>query len=97
MLHYLADPELMRWIDVQGRVSGERLWRSLKYECIYLHAFSGGRETRQGIGDWMTFYYPRRPHAAHGGEKLEIMFPPSCEQAVLRGLEHVLVPANNYI
>ena len=29
VLHYLADPELMRWIDVQGRVSGERLWRSL--------------------------------------------------------------------
>lgn len=36
-------------------------------------------------------------HAAHGGEKLEIMFPPSCERAVLRGMEHVLVPANNYI
>ena len=29
VLHYLADPELMRWIDVEGRVSGERLWRSL--------------------------------------------------------------------
>jgi putative transposase len=46
----------------------ERLWRSLKYECIYLHAFSGGREARQGIGAWMTFYNHRRPHAAHGGE-----------------------------
>jgi putative transposase len=46
----------------------ERLWRSLKYECIYLHAFSGGRDARQGIGDWMTFYNHRRPHAAHGGE-----------------------------
>jgi len=46
----------------------ERLWRSLKYECIYLHAFSGGREARQGIGDWMVFYNHRRPHAAHGGE-----------------------------
>jgi hypothetical protein len=34
-------------------------------------------------------------HAAHGGEKLEIMFPPGCEQAVSRGMEHVLVPANN--
>ena len=45
----------------------ERLWRSLKYECIYLHAFSGGRAARQGIGDWMTFYNHRRPHAAHGG------------------------------
>ena len=46
----------------------ERLWRSLKYECIYLHAFSGGQEARQGIGDWMVFYNQRRPHAAHGGE-----------------------------
>ena len=46
----------------------ERLWRSLKHECIYLHAFSGGRDARQGIGDWMTFYNHRRPHAAHGGE-----------------------------
>tara|TARA_A100001037_G_scaffold304121_1_gene339937 strand:- start:1460 stop:1720 length:261 start_codon:yes stop_codon:yes gene_type:complete len=26
----------------------ERLWRSLKYECIYLHAFSGGREAARG-------------------------------------------------
>ena len=46
----------------------ERLWRSLKYECIYPHAFSGARETRQGLGDWMTLYNRRRPHAAHGGE-----------------------------
>jgi len=46
----------------------ERLWRSLKYECVYLHAFSGGREARQGIGDWIGFYNHRRPHAAHGGE-----------------------------
>ena len=31
----------------------ERLWRSLKYECVYLHAFSGGLEARQGIGAWV--------------------------------------------
>ena len=46
----------------------ERLWRSMKYECVYLHAFAGGREARQGIGDWMDFYNHRRPHAAHGGK-----------------------------
>ena len=28
----------------------ERLWRSLKYECIYLNAFETGSETRAGIG-----------------------------------------------
>jgi putative transposase len=46
----------------------ERLWRSLKYECVYLHAFSGGWESRQGTGDWVAFYNDRRPHAAHGGK-----------------------------
>ena len=46
----------------------ERLWRSLKYECVYLHAFSGRQETRMGIGHWVDFYNDRRPHAAHGGE-----------------------------
>lgn len=45
----------------------ERLWRSLKYGCIYLRAFSGGREARQAIGDWIVSYNHRRPHAADGG------------------------------
>jgi len=34
-----------RWTD---NVMIERLWRSLKYECIYLHAFETGSEVRQG-------------------------------------------------
>ena len=45
----------------------ERLWRSLKYECVYLHAFSGGRDARNGIGKWVDFYNNFRPHSAHGG------------------------------
>jgi putative transposase len=45
----------------------ERLWRSLKYECVYLHAFSGGHDARMGIGHWIDFYNNRRPHTAHGG------------------------------
>ena len=45
----------------------ERLWRSLKYECIYLHAFETGSETRAGIGKWMTYYNAERPHSARGG------------------------------
>jgi putative transposase len=32
----------------------ERLWRSLKCECVYLHAFETGSEARAGIGKWMT-------------------------------------------
>ncbi|WP_296708901.1 IS3 family transposase, partial [Rhodoblastus sp.] len=34
----------------------ERLWRSLKYECVYLHAWETGSQAKAGIGRWMTFY-----------------------------------------
>jgi putative transposase len=36
-----------RWLD---NVFIERLWRSLKYECIYLNTFETGSEARAGIG-----------------------------------------------
>lgn len=50
-----------RWMD---NVMIERLWRSLKYECVYLHAFETGREARQGIGDWIKQYNRERPHSS---------------------------------
>ena len=53
-----------RWMD---NVFIERLWRSLKYECVYLHAFETGSEARAGIGKWMTYYNAERPHSALGG------------------------------
>jgi putative transposase len=52
-----------RWVD---NVFIERLWRSLKYECVYLHAFETGSETRAGIGNWMSYYNTRRPHSSLG-------------------------------
>ena len=52
-----------RWID--NRMI-ERLWRSLKYECVYLNAFETGSEARMGIGSWMTYYNAERPHSTHG-------------------------------
>ena len=45
----------------------ERLWRSLKYECVYLHAFENGKEARKRIGDWLVFYNTQRPHSSLGG------------------------------
>ena len=45
----------------------ERLWRSLKYECVYLHAFETGPAARMGIGKWIDFYHSERPHSALGG------------------------------
>jgi putative transposase len=53
-----------RWMD---NVFIERLWRSLKYECVYLHAFENGTEARNGIGAWMKFYGAQRPHSALTG------------------------------
>ena len=45
----------------------ERLWRSLKYECVYLNAFETGAEARTGVGNWISFYNHERPHSALGG------------------------------
>jgi len=40
----------------------ERLWRSIKYEELYLHAYKTVTEARAGIGRYLTFYNSRRPH-----------------------------------
>jgi len=45
----------------------ERLWRSLKYEAVYLHELSDGFVARRVIADWMDFYNTVRPHSALGG------------------------------
>jgi putative transposase len=49
-------------MDGKGRfldnIFVERLWRSLKYECVYLYAWSGGREAGDGVGRCE----PRPPH-----------------------------------
>jgi len=52
-----------RWMD---NVFIERLWRSLKYECVYIHAFETGSEARAGIGRWIDYYNADRPHSALG-------------------------------
>ncbi|WP_193385385.1 IS3 family transposase [Rhizobium sp. CF122] len=42
----------------------ERLWRSIKYEEVYLHAYKTVSEARAGIGRYLTFYNTRRPHSS---------------------------------
>ena len=64
----------------QGNISVERLWRSLKYECVYLHAWSHGCEARAGTGQWITFYNQRRPHAATGGRTPHAVFHANINQ-----------------
>ena len=57
-----------RWMD---NVFIERLWRSLKYECVYLHAFETGSELRAGLTRWIGYYNARRPHSARAGRTPE--------------------------
>jgi putative transposase len=59
-----------QWMD---NVFVERLWRSLKYECVYLNAFRNFKEAKQQIRDWMDYYNDRRPHS-----KLDDMTPSEC-------------------
>ena len=62
---------LRRSMDGRGRcldnVFIERLWRSLKYEAVYLHELADGFAAEQVISEWMTFYSDVRPHSALGG------------------------------
>ena len=59
-------------MDGKGRfldnIFVERLWRTLKYECVYLHGWESGSQARAGIREWMDFYNHRRPHSALGGK-----------------------------
>jgi putative transposase len=57
-------------MDGKGRfmdnIFVERLWRSLKYEEVFLKAYGSVGEARAGIGGWIAFYNDRRPHQALG-------------------------------
>jgi putative transposase len=44
----------------------ERLWRTVKYEEVYLKAYQDGREARAGLGEYFRFYDTERPHQALG-------------------------------
>ena len=55
-----------QWVDY---VFIERLWRSLKYECIYLYAFDSLADANAGINGWMTYYNSKRPHSSLGNNR----------------------------
>jgi len=46
----------------------ERLWRSIKYEEVYLHAYESVSAARSGIARYLTFYNTRRPHPSLDGQ-----------------------------
>ena len=55
-----------RWMD---NVMIERLWRSLKQECIYLQEFDSIKELKKALQNWFIFYNHERPHVTFKGRK----------------------------
>ena len=47
----------------------ERLWRSVKYEEVYLKAYDSVSAARAGIAKYLNFYNTNRPHSAHGRDR----------------------------
>ena len=64
----LADVGVAISMDGRGRCMDnifiERLWRSLKYEAVYLHELTDGLRAQRVIDDWIAFYNGERPHSA---------------------------------
>jgi putative transposase len=67
--HYLSllqEHDIHISMDSRGRaldnVFTERLWRTIKYEHIYLNEYQSPRELRQGLARYLTFYNEQRPH-----------------------------------
>lgn len=60
-------------MDGRGRafdnIFTERLWRSVKYECIYLNGYETVPELTEGLGKWFRFYNEKRPHSSLGGDR----------------------------
>ncbi len=67
----LKDAGVAISMDGRGRCMDnifiERLWRSLKYEAVYLHELTDGFKAERVIGEWIGFYNTERPHSALGG------------------------------
>ena len=64
----LKDAEIAISMDGKGawrdNVFVERLWRTIKYEEVYLHAYASVPEARAALARYLTFYNARRPHSS---------------------------------
>ncbi|MCE5361580.1 MAG: transposase [Acidithiobacillus sp.] len=76
--HFTCDSYLNRLLsrnrktrmDGKGRVAviifTERLWRSLKWEEVYINEYASPKEARESIRKWFNFYNTQRPHQSLG-------------------------------
>jgi len=68
----LKDAKIAISMDGKGawrdNVFVERLWRTIKYEEVYLHAYRSVPEARAAIGKYQMFYNTKRPHSSLDGQ-----------------------------
>jgi len=68
----LKDTDIAISMDGKGawrdNVFVERLWRTIKYEEVYLHAYQNVPEARAAIGKYLIFYNSKRPHSSLDGQ-----------------------------
>jgi putative transposase len=60
-----------RWLD---NVFVERLWRSVKYEQVYLHAYESVSEAKQKLASYFVFYNTQRPHSSLYGHTPDMTY-----------------------
>ena len=70
----------------------ERLWRSVKYEEVYLKAYQDGREARIGLGNYFRFYSTERPHQSHGYRTPAEVYYTTTVEATNGGMVESLTP-----
>jgi len=58
----------------------ERLWKSVKYEEVYLHAYDSVAEARQGLQRYFSFYNQSRPHSSLGGRTPDMVYSAALPQ-----------------
>jgi len=70
----------------------ERLWRSVKYEEVYLKAYEDGREAKIGLGNYFRFYNTERPHQTHGYRTPAEVYTSTPVESISRGMVESLTP-----
>ncbi len=78
----LLDSNVKISMDGKGRcfdnIFVERLWRTVKYEYVYINSIQDGRELWNGLNDYFTFYNQKRFHQALGYKRPQDVFCPNC-------------------
>ena len=74
----LKNAEIAISMDGKGawrdNVFVERLWRTIKYEEVYLRAYAGVTQARASIGRYLGFYNGKRPHSSLGGKTPDLAY-----------------------